>query len=114
MLRQTSPALVLLLATLAPAAAWPQFRGPNAIGTSTSTNLPVEFNPHKNVAWKATLPVGNSSPVLTPDRIFLTGHEGDRLFTLCLDRATPAVVDGKIYLRTRHTLYCFKKKPPAE
>jgi len=28
--------------------------------------------------------------------------------------ATPAVVDGHIYLRTRHTLYCFKKKSPAE
>jgi outer membrane protein assembly factor BamB len=46
------------------------------------------------VEWKTTLPVGNSSPVLTADRIFLTGHEGDRLFTLCLDRAT-----GKILWR---------------
>src|SRR4029079_16107906 len=58
--------------------AWPQFRGPNGSGVSTSTNLPVEFGPQKNVIWKAELPPGHSSPVLTRDRIFITAHtKGD-------------------------------------
>ena len=71
---------------------WMRFRGPNGLGVSSTAGLPVEFGPAKNVVWKAPLPPGHSSPVLTPDRIYLTGHEGDkehyRLLVTCLDRAT--------------------------
>jgi outer membrane protein assembly factor BamB len=54
--------------------------------------LPAEFGPAKNVVWKTALPAGTSSPVLTEDRIFLTGFEGGNLITLCLDRATGTVL----------------------
>jgi outer membrane protein assembly factor BamB len=54
---------------------WSQFRGPNGSGVSESTGLPVEFGPEKNVVWKTTLPPGHSSPVLTHDRIFVTGYK---------------------------------------
>jgi outer membrane protein assembly factor BamB len=40
------------------------------------------------------VPPGNSSPVIAGDRIFLTAHEGGKLFTLALDRAS-----GKILWR---------------
>src|SRR5215472_17427782 len=73
---------------------WTQFRGPNGAGVSDQTSLPVEFGPNRNVVWKTTLPHGNSSPALTPDRIFLTASEGNHLLTLCLERAT-----GKILWR---------------
>src|SRR5262249_33116660 len=56
---------------------WPQFRGPNGTGVSTSGNVPVEFGPDKGVAWKVRVPAGKSSPVLSSRRIYLTGHEGD-------------------------------------
>src|SRR4029078_3628743 len=75
-----STALLIIFGTLTIAYAedWPQFRGPNGSGVSTSTNLPVEFGPQKNVIWKAELPPGHSSPVLTRDRIFITAHtKGD-------------------------------------
>lgn len=85
-------ALLLLLvcgfATLAAAQEWAQFRGLNGSGVSSATNLPVEFGPSKNVLWKTALPAGHSSPVFGRDRIFATGFEGNRLFTLGLERRT--------------------------
>src|SRR5262245_26453049 len=54
---------------------WAQFRGPNGSGVADTHNLPVEFGPAKNIVWKTPLPLGHSSPVLTGDRIFVTGYE---------------------------------------
>jgi outer membrane protein assembly factor BamB len=67
---------------------WLQFRGPNSMGVSQNRNLPVEFGPGKNVVWKADLPPGHSSPVLAGDRIYLTAVDKEKLFTICLDRAS--------------------------
>jgi len=74
------------------AADWPQFRGPAAAGISDESRLPLEFSPHKNVAWKTPLPAGKSSPVVTGNRVCLTGAEGEKLETLCLDRNTGAIL----------------------
>ena len=65
---------------------WTRFRGPNGTGVSTASNLPVEFGPEKNVRWKTAILGGHSSPVLTRDRIFLTGHDQERLYVICLAR----------------------------
>src|ERR1043166_1266695 len=67
---------------------WSQFRGPNGTGVANTTGLPVEFGPERNVVWKTPLPPGHSSPVLGRDRIFMTGFEGNKLFTICVDRKT--------------------------
>src|ERR1051325_9228425 len=117
-------ALLISLGTLSVAYAedWPQFRGPNGSGVSSSTNLPVEFGPQKNVIWKAELPPGHSSPVLTRDRIFVTAHtkgnanskqqtvnskDDYKLLVICLDRQTgkqlwqrevPRVSTGRLQL----------------
>ena len=81
-----------LLALSVRAEDWSQFRGPNGTGVSSTTGLPTEFGPEKNVVWKTPLPPGHSSPVLTRNRIFLTAHtdekESHRLFVICLDRQT--------------------------
>ena len=82
------PMAVLLLAGQLPAEDWSQFRGPNGTGVSATTDLPVEFGPHRNVIWKTPLPPGHSSPVLARTRIFVTAFEGNKLFTICLDRKT--------------------------
>jgi outer membrane protein assembly factor BamB len=80
-----------LLSTVA-AEDWSQFRGPNGTGVSTTTGLPTEFGPDKNMLWKTPLPPGHSSPVLTRTKIFLTAHtnqkENHRLMVICLDRQT--------------------------
>lgn len=71
---------------------WSRFRGPNGTGVSDATNLPTEFGPDKSVVWKTSLPEGHSSPVLSRNRIFVTGFSGDKkapkLFVIALDRKT--------------------------
>lgn len=69
-------------------AQWAQFRGPNGSGVDPSTGYPVEFSPTRNVAWKAPVPFGQSSPVVVGARLFGTASEGDRLITFCLDTRT--------------------------
>ena len=85
--------LLVLFTLIGPASdEWPQFRGPNGTGVSETKNLPTEFGPNKNVVWKAALPPGHSSPVLTHDRIFVTAHEKETLLVIALDRETGKVL----------------------
>src|SRR6266446_7660608 len=65
---------------------WPRFRGPNGSGVSESQDLPVEFGPMKNLAWRTSIPAGRSSPVVWENRVFLTGYDGTRCIVACLDR----------------------------
>lgn len=61
---------------------WPGWRGPTGNGISTEKNLPVEWSPTKNVAWKLALPgSAGATPVVWGDRIFLTSvtEKGDLL-----------------------------------
>lgn len=84
---------------------WTQFRGPNGTGVSSTTGLPQEFGPGKNVVWKTELPPGHSSPVLTSDRIFVTAHtkekENHKLLVICLDRQTGKILWQREVPRTR-------------
>lgn len=112
--------LTLGIVPLLVAADWPQLRGPQGNGVSTSTKLPAEFGPAKNVLWKVSLPVGHSSPVIFGDRIFLTGAEGGAkadagrdkivdkggsLFTICVDRKTGKVLWKQQAPRPREERY---------
>ena len=85
---------IVLASTLTIAASdeWSQFRGPNGTGVSESTGLPTEFGPTKNVVWKTELLPGHSSPVLTKDRIFVTAHNNNKLYVICLDRQTGKIL----------------------
>jgi outer membrane protein assembly factor BamB len=102
------------------AAEWPQFRGPNGSGVAESAKLPVQFGPGKNVVWKANLPPGHSSPVISGERIFVTAGEGGtrteagrdkvvdrggKLYTLCLDRRTGKILWKKEIERPRLERY---------
>lgn len=52
---------------------WPQWRGPGGQGISTETQVPLDWQPDRNIVWKTALPgSGHSSPVVWGDRIFLT------------------------------------------
>jgi outer membrane protein assembly factor BamB len=79
---------VIALALAASDPDWSRFRGPNGTGVANTTGLPSEFGPSTNVVWKADVPAGHSSPVLTPTRIFMTGVDGQKLVVLALDRAS--------------------------
>lgn len=80
--------LLLLIASLALAADWPRFRGPNGSGVGEAANPPAEFGPSRNVAWKAAVPFGRSSPIVSNGRVYLTASEGGTLITLAFDAAT--------------------------
>ena len=59
---------------------WNQFRGPNGSGVAKDSRPPVKLD-DAQLAWKAALPPGLSSPVLSGKRIFLTGLAKGRLVT---------------------------------
>lgn len=83
--------LVVIVARSAPTRAetrWPRWRGPRGDGHSAETSLPVTWG-NDDVAWKVPLTgVGESSPIIWLDRIFLTGAEdgGRERSVLCYDR----------------------------
>lgn len=56
---------------------WPQFRGPNGMGVATASGLPTRFDEQEHLVWKTKVPgTGWSSPVLTPDHVWLTAAVG--------------------------------------
>ncbi len=56
---------------------WPQFRGPNAQGVTSETNLPTEWSDTTNVKWKIQPPgQGFSSPIIWGDKLFVTSFSG--------------------------------------
>jgi outer membrane protein assembly factor BamB len=93
-------ALLLTLAAgagVAFAEDWPQFRGPTGQGLSTATNVPVEWDTSRNVAWKTPIPGrGWSSPVLAGGRVYLTTATGDdaspSLRAICVEALTGDVL----------------------
>lgn len=82
---------------------WLQFRGPNGSGVADGSTLPAQFGPNKNLTWKASVPFGRSSPVVTADRVFLTASEGDKLVTLALDRKTGKMLWRRDVVRSHHS-----------
>jgi outer membrane protein assembly factor BamB len=52
---------------------WPEFRGPTGQGHAVGSDPPVEWNAHKNVAWRTSIAgSGWSSPIVWDDRIYVT------------------------------------------
>jgi outer membrane protein assembly factor BamB len=115
--------LVLLVCTAGTRAAdWPQWLGPTRDGASTEQVAPWKASP--KVFWRKPIGEGNSSPIVASGRVFLHSKikNKDEEEVLVLDakdgtevwrksyarpafkslygngpRATPAVVDGKLY-----------------
>ncbi len=86
---------VFLYLTAAPAAEWPQWRGPHFNGFSEEKGLPASWSKTKNVAWAAKLPgPGASTPAVRRGRVFLTAieEESRRLWAMCLDMETGRVL----------------------
>ena len=65
-------------ATETTAGEWPQFRGPGGLGISSETDLPVRWGRNSpNLRWRASIPGnGNSSPIVSRGRVFLTTTYG--------------------------------------
>ena len=96
MIGQTLFALVLLAGAIVPPpeTEWARFRGPNGSGVADVTGLPVEFGPTHNVIWKLDLPPGYSSPIVSGNRIYLTGIRDGRLMSFAIDRTKGTIALG--------------------
>lgn len=78
-MRTLSSALILLFCSSTFAADWPQFRGPDRSGISTEDKAPINWSSTSSIKWKAALPQpGNSSPIVSGNRVFLTVAEDSR------------------------------------
>jgi outer membrane protein assembly factor BamB len=104
--------LSVAIPVLAQDGAWEQFRGPNGSGVGTGTGYPVEFGPAKNVAWKAALPYGQSSPVVVDGRVYVTASDGGKLLTISLDAKTGKEIWRREVVR-RHQHKTYPANDPA-
>ncbi|MDA1212618.1 MAG: PQQ-binding-like beta-propeller repeat protein [Planctomycetota bacterium] len=76
-----APAMAILLTVAVSARAddWPQYRGPNSTGISTSSKpLPETFSDTENVAWSAELGDGIGSAIVVDGRVFVSGMSEDK------------------------------------
>lgn len=72
-----APAAFLLAAATLSAEDWPQFRGANGSGVSSSTGLPREFSAEHNLAWGVQVGDGIGAPVVSRGRVFTTAMTGE-------------------------------------
>src|SRR6266403_5394852 len=101
-----------LLALVAPAADWPQFRGPSAGGAGAGSP-PAEWNGEsgKNILWKTEIPgLGHSSPIIWGDKIFVTSavpEAGDSMLKVGLyGDIKPVEGEGA----QKFVVYCIERK----
>jgi outer membrane protein assembly factor BamB len=91
------PALALRCVPLSTEAEkqWPGFRGPTGQGHARNSDLPQEWNKEgRNIVWRVKVPgLGNSSPVVWDNHIFLTSSNetGQERAVHCFRRE-----DGKL------------------
>src|SRR5580692_3379404 len=88
--RTIVPILCCLLGTLAWAADWPQWRGPNRDGISAETGL-LDVWPKGGppLVWKIQgLGEGYSSAAIAAGRLFIQGQHGDEEYVLAFDANT--------------------------
>ena len=95
-LRLLTASLFFVIAPLAHADDWPQWRGPTNDGISKEKGLPFSWSDKKNIAWKLDLPgIGGSTPIIWKDRIFFTATDGKEVVLLCIH------TDGKLLWKSK-------------
>jgi outer membrane protein assembly factor BamB len=102
---------------------WAQWRGPNRDGKVSGFTAPQEWPTELTQKWKVTVGLGDSTPALVGDKIYVFARQADEEVMLCLDagtgkelwrdkykaqavtgppsrhpgpRSSPAVADGKV------------------
>ena len=64
---------------------WPQWRGLNRDGKVSGFTAPQEWPEELTQKWKATVGLGDSTPALVGNRIYVFARQGEEEVTLCLD-----------------------------
>ena len=104
MMRALQIALVLTCAGLTALRAsdeWPQFRGPEGLGTAPTAKVPLTWSEESNVRWKT--PIHGrawSSPIVLGDQVWVSTAtpDGRELSAVALDAASGKIVhDLKLF-----------------
>ncbi|MGO9112293.1 MAG: PQQ-binding-like beta-propeller repeat protein [Thermoguttaceae bacterium] len=69
---------------------WPQWRGPNRDGKASGFTAPETWPKALTQKWKTTVGVGDATPALVGDKLYVFTRQGDDEVLLCLNAA-----DGK-------------------
>ncbi|MBL7223303.1 MAG: PQQ-binding-like beta-propeller repeat protein [Candidatus Brocadiae bacterium] len=90
--------LVLLLCGAAVYAQdWPQWRGPNRDGRVTGFSAPQTWPKTLTQKWRTTVGMGDATPALVGDKLYVFARQGEDEVTLCLNAA-----DGKELWRDKY------------
>ncbi|MDY7094432.1 MAG: PQQ-binding-like beta-propeller repeat protein [Acidobacteriota bacterium] len=99
-------------APTAPTVHWPAFRGTNARGIGDGVDTPVEWDLESGdgVRWQAEVPgLGNSSPVVWGDRVFLTTAVAEGIEQNLRTGLTGAIQDVQEEVEHRWLVLAFDK-----
>src|SRR5205823_4662337 len=66
---------------------WPQWRGPNRDNKVADFKAPDTWPKALTKKWKVTVGVGEASPLLQGDRLFVFARQGESEVIQCLDAA---------------------------
>jgi outer membrane protein assembly factor BamB len=80
---------------------WPQFRGPDGLGTASAADPPLTWSEHQNVRWKTAIHGRAwSSPVVLGNQVWVTTatEDGRQLYAIALDRESGKILhDLKLF-----------------
>ncbi len=87
--RMTIGGLALIVAVGAPAADWPQFRGPNRDGVSSETGLLTSWpKDGPRVLWRTELGEGFSGIAVVKGQLYTMFGAGEKEYAAAYDAAT--------------------------
>ncbi|MCS6862830.1 MAG: PQQ-like beta-propeller repeat protein, partial [Abditibacteriales bacterium] len=84
--------LAVYLMPTALAADWPQWRGPNRDNRVIGFTAPAMWPKELTQRWKVTVGLGDASPALVGDRIYVFTRQGEEEVISCLDAASGKIV----------------------
>ncbi len=89
--------IILISLTAAFSQDWPQWRGINRDGKVTGFAAPGTWPKELIMKWKVTVGLGDATPALVAEKLYIFTRQGNEEVTLCLDAA-----DGKELWRDKY------------
>lgn len=83
-----SSCALLLSASSALPQDWPQWRGQNRDGKATGFNAPQTWPKELTQKWKVTVGLGDATPILVGDKLYVFARQDGSEVARCLDAAT--------------------------